>query len=604
MLIKALCEYADFLEKTVQDKLPDGWGYQDVSYRIMLTPDGNITNIIDIRDEKKQIDKKGKIKTTKPPLKVLLPERTQKTAIDSNTIEHRPLYIFGLELDKEGLKTTSKAVKSHRAFVEHELAFFEGLDSPVCLAYLRFLEKWQPEENTENEILCGLGNDYKSSYFTFGLTGGTANLEDDELFRKRYDELVVNKLNENSDSNKNVMQCSISGEITVPARIHDKIKFPGGLSSGCVLVGMKEPSFESYGKTQSYNSGISETAMKKYTSTLNMLLSDKRHRIILGDLVLVFFALKGDDAAECDLFSRMLGEVSDQQAAKTESGIKDVMNTAFAGVVGDSGAVEQQAFDNDVTFYVAGLTANSSRICQKFIFRDKFGAIVKNLRTHQEDMHICDNKKPVYFSGIEKQLISPKSTDNSISPPLMTSIIMAALNHDKYPTGLLDMVVRRVKTDSDEEKKHYIKLNDIRAGIIKAYINRKYGKEEITVALNKENKDAAYLCGRLFAVLEKIQQESIEGQLNRTITDAYFSSAAGRPSSIFPKLIQLSKNHLRKLDERKCVYFEKIMEEIVGGIDGGFPQTLGLDGQGKFIVGFYQQKQELYKKNNNDGKEQ
>ena len=299
----------------------------------------------------------------------------------------------------------------------------------------------------------------------------------------------------------------------------------------------------------------------------------------------------------------MLGETREQQAAKTESGIHDVLKTAFAGSSGDDKAVAELSCDNEVTFYIAGLTANSSRICQKFIYRDKFGAIVGNLKKHQEDLHICNNKRPVYFSDIEKQLISPKSTDTAIPPPLMTSIIMAALNGSKYPVGLLESVIRRVKTDNDEENNNYIKLNDTRAGIIKACLNRKYGREEITVALNEENRDPAYLCGRLFAVLEKIQQESVEGTLNRTITDAYFSSAAGRPSTILPKLMQLSKNHLRKLSEGRAVYFEKLTGEIIGDMENGFPQTLDLDGQGKFIVGFYQQKQAFFQKNTNDRKD-
>ena len=110
----------------------------------------------------------------------------------------------------------------------------------------------------------------------------------------------------------------------------------------------------------------------------------------------------------------------------------------------------------------------------------------------------------------------------------MSSIILAALNNTKYPDALLVTVIRRVKIDSDEENKNFIKLNDTRAGIIKACINRKYNKEEITMAWNDENKNPAYLCGGLFAVYEKIQQDSSGGNLNRTIKDAYFASAYSR----------------------------------------------------------------------------
>ena len=35
------------------------------------------------------------------------------------------------------------------------------------------------------------------------------------------------------------------------------------------------------------------------------------------------------------------------------------------------------------------------------------------------------------------------------------------------------------------------------------------------MALDLENKTPAYLCGRLFAVLEKLQQDASGGNLNR-----------------------------------------------------------------------------------------
>ena len=254
------------------------------------------------------------------------------------------------------------------------------------------------------------------------------------------------------------------------------------------------------------------------------------------------------------------------------------------------------AADEKVPFYAAGLTANSSRICQKFIYRGRFGDVAANLRKHQNDLNM-GGSRPVSFYALSKQLVPPKSKDAKVPPPLMTGIILSALNGTKYPDAMLHTAVRRVLTDSDGENEHFTKLNDIRAGIIKACINRKYGKEELTVALNEKNNDEAYLCGRLFAVLEKIQQDASEGTLNRTITDSYFSSAASKPSSVLPKLVQLSLNHQRKLSEAGNVFYGKLIGSIIEKIDGGFPQTLDLDGQGRFIVGYYQQKQSLYTKN-------
>ena len=131
-------------------------------------------------------------------------------------------------------------------------------------------------------------------------------------------------------------------------------------------------------------------------------------------------------------------------------------------------------------------------------------------------------------------------------------------------------------------------------GIIKACLNRKNNKEEFTLAWNDENKNPAYLCGGLFAVYEKIQQESSGGNLNRTIKDAYFASACSRPASVFPKLAKLSQNHMRKLGDGKQIYYNRLIGSVCDGFDGEYPQTLSLDDQGRFIIGYYQMNKKLY----------
>ncbi len=595
MLIKALCEYADKQAASPNLKIvPDGFSEQDIHYRIILSPDGDLLEIIDVREIEITVDKKGKEKKKALPRKAVLPERTQKPGIDSNYIEHRPLYIFGLNYENDAFTPddkTNKAKKSHEAFVKHELEFMDGLDSEICTAYRKFIEKWVPENEKENPVLMNLGKNYKGSYFGFSLGVGKENLESDEKLIEKYFEKIEGK-NSESETDFNTV-CGILGEKLSIARLHDKIKFPGGQSSGCQLVCMNDTAFESYGKTQSFNSNVSDEAMKKYTSAFNKLLADKNHHTLIGDMVIVYFAMKENDESECGIFS---GFFSDSGVdSGTEQVLNKFMEYAKSGYTTDYHSIEALEADPDVTFYVAGFTPNSSRICQKFMYRDKFGNIMKNLIKHQYDLRISEsNKRPVYFWGISRELVSPKSSNEKVSPPLMTSIMLSAFNNTKYPDGLLSAVVKRVKTDSDEEKNKYVKLNDTRAGIIKACLNRKYKREEITMAWNEENKNPAYLCGGLFAVYEKIQQDSSGGTLNRTIKDAYFASACARPSSVFPKLSKLAQNHMRKLSEGSCVYYNKLIGGITDGLDGEFPPTLGLDDQGRFIVGYYQMNKKLY----------
>ena len=199
------------------------------------------------------------------------------------------------------------------------------------------------------------------------------------------------------------------------------------------------------------------------------------------------------------------------------------------------------------------------------------------------------SKKIKDYDRIRKEMISPKSKTETMNPALLSKLFESILYGRKYPMALLENVIRRIKTDRMD------RISEIRAGIIKACINRNYEKEEIKMALDKENHGQAYLCGRLFAVLEKLQQDASGNSLNRTIKDAYFASASSKPAMVFPKLIKLAQNHLNKV--KSPVFYNKLIGEIINQLNGEFPDTLLLVDQGKFIIGYYQQYQSFFEKN-------
>ena len=146
MLIKALCDYYDILSSAGK-VLPEGYSSVKVHYVISLTEDGIVDEIIDCQKTEQYQDKKNNVKERKVPIELMMPQRTEKPGIDANVIEHRPLYIFGLSEEDRILTPTDrtmKAQKSHKAFVETNLRFTEGLDSPVVRAYRGFLTKWVP----------------------------------------------------------------------------------------------------------------------------------------------------------------------------------------------------------------------------------------------------------------------------------------------------------------------------------------------------------------------------------------------------------------------------------------------------------------------------
>ena len=437
MLIRSLCDYYD-IQSARGEAASDIMSEQPVHWMVMLTPDGRVADIIDKRIEESVPQKNGKVKIVKKPIVVSLPKRTQKTGIDANIIEHRPLYIFGLNYDaKIGLTPddkTCKARKSHEAFVKKNLEFFDGIDSEIARAYVNFIKNWVPENETENEQLKKLGKEYQGSYYIFALDGSPeCKLHKDKAVLAKYEEIMAKAAAEAAESDDGIMMCPIEGERLRAARIHDKIKgIKGGNSVGAVLVNFNSSAFESYGKSQSMNSGISEKAMKKYTSSLNKLLADPMHHIYSDDMTVVFFAMKHDDKAECDLFSDYLNSSNAVTEDSTKADVKAVSENIYhKGQTGNAQALDDDV-DNGVDFFVAGFTPNGSRICQKFMVRNKFGKIIDNVKQHQQDVAICGSNGEIPLWRINKELVSPNSA-NAISPALQSDIFQAILNGTNYP---------------------------------------------------------------------------------------------------------------------------------------------------------------------------
>lgn len=599
MLIKALCDYYDVLASEGK-VLPDGYSKQNVHYLICLTPVGKIDEIVNFQIVERTTAKNGKIKEKFIPKEVVMPLRTEKSGIDGNIIEHRPLYIFGLNFvgDKfSPYDNTQKAEKSHEIFVEENLKFIEGLDSPVINAYRAFIENWQPENETENSYLLGLGKAYNNSYFAFCLSGRPdLLLHEDLLIKEKWERQYAES---NTDSDKIKSQCTITGEIEPIARIHRNLKgIVGGHTKGCSLICFNNASECSYGNEQSYNSNISETAMKKYTGAFNYLLSNKRHKKLIDDITVVYWATGGEKNEVCsDLMSFLVfGDDDLMDENQTEEMLDGLMKSAREGNISSERISSIDNIDKNVDFYMVGIKPNSSRVALKFIYHRKFGQMLENIALHQSDMQIGEKVIPVPIWKLKKEMISPKSSNEKVDASLLAEIFKTIIYGTNYPAYLLSTIIRRVKTDR--------KINGIRAGAIKACINRKSRlsgeKEELKLALDYENKNQAYLCGRLFATLEKLQQEASNNSLNRTIKDSYFSSAASKPALVFPKLLGLAQNHLKKLNEKSLVFFNKLIQEIIDGINGEFPETLMLSERGKFMIGYYQQYQSFFIKKDID----
>ena len=254
----------------------------------------------------------------------------------------------------------------------------------------------------------------------------------------------------------------------------------------------------------------------------------------------------------------------------------------------------------DADYYIVGFAPNASRIQVKFLYRRRFGKLLGNVARFQREMQMRKGQRPVPLWKLKREFSAPASTHPELDDAPFDSIFQAVINGTDYPVWGLKRMITRVKKDSDDDDNQYIRLNPIRAGFIKSCLIR-HDKEEISMSYDSGNDNPAYVCGTLFAVLQKIQEDSVSPvKLNRTIKDAYFSAAIGNPASVMPKLIKLSSYHMKKLHRDHPAWAnsnEIALADAMNKLGSQFPGTLNLYDQGRFILGYYQRYQSFFKKN-------
>ncbi|MBI4828568.1 MAG: type I-C CRISPR-associated protein Cas8c/Csd1 [Nitrospinae bacterium] len=399
--------------------------------------------------------------------------------------------------------------------------------------------------------------------------------------------------------------CLVSGELSEIERLHPSIKGVWGAQpSGANIVSFNQRSFESYGKEgrQGDNAPTSKAATFAYTTALNALLGrDSKQRLQVGDASTLFWAERPDEmeTAFPDLFGEPPQDDPDCNTRAVESLYRSVQSGAFST---DSA---------NTRFYVLGLAPNASRISIRFWHGGTVAEMAGRFRQYFDELKIVHGPKESPYLSLFRLLVNTASLGkaDNIPPNLAGDVMRAILAGSPYPATLLQAAIRRIRAEQALKDKNSGKpipnVNYPRAALIKACINRNSGKEELTVSLDESNTNQAYRLGRLFAVLEKAQEEA-NPKINATIRDRYYSSASAAPSTAFPILMRLKNHHVSKLENRgRAVNLERLIGSITDGISSdGFPSHLSLQDQGRFAIGYYHQRQDFFKgKNTGDNAE-
>ena len=378
--------------------------------------------------------------------------------------------------------------------------------------------------------------------------------------------------------------CLVSGEYGVPVDTTTSTMIPGSQATAKLVAFQVNSGYDSYGKSKCGNAPISEEAEFAYTTALNsMLQKGSRNKFMLGTRTFVFWAANNNEASmetEESLFD-LLGfseDANDDPNAKIMK-VRKVFESIYSGIM-------KTGLDDK--FYILGLAPNSARIAVVYWSETTLKDFAEKILRHFSDMEIHDtrkDKKP--YMGI-REIISSVTLGGKMSdatPNLPEAVVKSIFQGLPYPQTLYSACLRRIRAEQ--------KLTITRAAIIKAYLNRQSNNnKKIDIMLDKDNNNQGYLCGRLFAVLDKIQEDANNIS---SIRERYMNAASATPSAVFATILNLSVHHSEKLDEGRRIYFEKIKQEILDKVSAdGFPTHLDLQDQGRFFVGYYHQRQDFF----------
>lgn len=578
MILQSLVALYDYLVE--QGKLDrPGWQEVKATYALQIDMSGRIARAVPLMVPS-IVGKKEKL----VPTVMKVPVQVKRTAgVAANFLCDNSSYILGCDAKEK----PERAMECFRACKQLHLKLLGRVNHPAAKALIRFFDAWQPEQAKECLALQDAWDDIVSGGNLVFMVEGALLHEIPEV-RAAWD------IAYSDTSDGEIMRCLVTGEKSAIARLHPSIKgVRDAQSSGASLVSFNAPAYDSYGRDggQGSNAPVSQRAAFAYGAALNYLLSKPAHRVYLGDMTVVFWAEKAEEAP-VDCFSAILGD-DDTLTADT---LKDIMTNLSQGKTvnwNDLPIVPSNAF------YVLGLAPNAARLSVRFFIRDSFGEIAAKLMKHYERLEIV---KPKYDAreilsawSLLNETVNQKARDKSPSPQMAGDLIRAILTGGMYPATLLNQTELRIRAEST--------VGRGRAAIIKAYLlrnvcenneNTEYG-EALSVELNEQSNHPAYVLGRLFSILEALQ-EAANPNINTTIRDRYFNSACATPAIIFPQLIRLAQAHLKKVSERNRIIYSRQMTELIGRIEKEYPARLNLYDQGVFQIGYYHQTQKRYEK--------
>lgn len=578
MILQALYDYYQRKAADPDSNIaPQGFEWKEIPFLIVIDKDGKFINLEDTRTIE------GKFKRAKT---FLLPRSVTRsgTKFIPNLLWDTEEYVLG------SLNDSKKKCEAFKNLLFEEIPSFltedVGVKAVRNFYNINGIEEVLKSPNWEDLKKA------KNPNISFKLLGDIDPIACNETVKQYLQTTVsTSSNNEEPDSlieTESIVKgiCLITGEKETIARTHQKTFI--NKDANILVSFQKNSGYDSYGKEQAYNASIGIPAEFAYTTALKLLIGKgSRNKFNIAGTTIIFWAEKQTILENTFSFFFTTTAIQDN-TEKDVLSVKAALESIYSGKLNDEG---------DTGFFILGLCqGGGSRIAIRFWKPGTVKQISDSIAVHFSDLNIVQSKldEKEYFTlySLLRSIVLKGELDN-LPPSLSGAIIESILDENKlYPATLQQQCIRRIHAEQH--------VNRIRAAILKAYLNRKnrlinhFKEKEITMALDTENTNQGYLCGRLFAILEKIQEEAQPG-INATIKDRFYGAASSTPVTVFGRLLTLTTHHLSKLHPGRKTNFEKIIQEVIDGVSSnGMPAHLSLDDQSRFAIGYYHQRQNLF----------
>lgn len=576
-----------------------GWSVQNITFRIILNPDGSLVDIQDARETITEATKSGKNKTKQVPRSTLAPDlggRARNTK--AYFLCDKLSYLTGFDKSPDRSNLAQEHFDAAKA---RHLEWRKIISHPEYQAVCSFFEHFRKDEHLDQlKEITKLAPNPVGVFRVLPSHKDVHELPEILKFWTSHGDTI-----KSSGMDKVEGQCLVTGQFTNIARLHEP-KLKGFGQDSPLLVSFNDNAYTSYGKDQSYNAPVSETAVFAYCNALNALLygpQSHRHRVVIGDVTTIFWTEKKSKTES--LFAQVLsGDIApESETTITEDQTQHRQLHALLNILRKGGGASLADLKDDpqTKFYLLGLgKMNKSRVAVRFWHVSTIGQMLENLHDHYQNLAItCKKDRHPYwepeFPSAQRILDQTARDRKAIAPLLGGQLMQAILHRTRYPITLLQAVHNRLRAN---EPVDYLK-----AAIFKAFLNRnhltKSTDKKMTETIDPTRKEPAYHLGRLFAVYETAQKSAQPG-INRTIRETMYSAASATPLAVFGRLERLHHYHTSKKSHPygSSKSYTDIIAEIKQNFKGNpvapYPRSLSLTDQSFFAVGYYHQLQHFY----------